>query len=232
MARLALGGGTPRSSESAVLALLRASLALLGTTFVLVALLYSGYLNYTDLDGPEVEVAEESFEVSETGRELRYGRSHLTRDGKIWRLQLQGSPEQIGDARGRLTARLFEQLDRQVQARIDERYGAWLEGWTASMLDALGLSRRRSAARRPLSPRAGGDGRGDARGPDRARERVPPAVPLPGVRQPGRAARRRGDRGGCVRARAQEAAAASPATCWSGARCGSTSSTTPSPIGS
>ncbi|HWB74710.1 MAG TPA: C45 family peptidase [Nannocystaceae bacterium] len=134
MARLALGGGTPKGSESAVLALLRASLALLGTAFVLVALLYSGYLNYTDLDGPDVEVAAESFEVSETGRELRYGRSHLTRDGKIWRLHLAGSPEQIGDARGRLTARLFEHLDRQVQERIDERYGAWLEGWTASML--------------------------------------------------------------------------------------------------
>ncbi|MBC8072311.1 MAG: hypothetical protein IAG13_28575 [Deltaproteobacteria bacterium] len=134
MARLALGGTTPRGSDNAVLALLRASLALLGTAAVLVALLYSGYLNYTDLDGPEVEVAAETFEVDETGRELRYGRSHLTRDGKIWRLHVQGSPEQIGDARGRLTARLFEQLDVQVRSRIEERYSAWLESWTAAML--------------------------------------------------------------------------------------------------
>jgi tetratricopeptide (TPR) repeat protein len=134
MARLALGGGSPRSNENAMFALLRASLALLGTTFVLVALLYSGYLNLTDLDGPDVDVAEQTFEVSETGRELRYGRARLSRDGKIWQLHLEGTPEAIGDARGRLTARLFEEVDAQVQARIDERYGAWLEGWTAAML--------------------------------------------------------------------------------------------------
>lgn len=134
MARLALGGGAPRGNDNAMFALLRASLALLGTTFVLVALLYSGYLNFTDLDGPDVEVAPQEFLVSESGRELHYGRSHLSRDGKIWRLHLEGSPEMIGDARGRLTARLFEELDVHVQARIDERYGAWLEGWTASMM--------------------------------------------------------------------------------------------------
>lgn len=134
MARLALGGGSPRSNENAMFALLRASLALLGTTFVLVALLYSGYLNFTDLDGPDVDVPEQEFEVSESGRELRYGRARLSRDGKIWQLHLEGTPEAIGDARGRLTARLFEEVDAQVQARIDERYGAWLEGWTAAML--------------------------------------------------------------------------------------------------
>jgi tetratricopeptide (TPR) repeat protein len=134
MARLALGGGAPRTNENAMFALLRASLALLGTTFVLVALLYSGYLSFTDLDGPDVEVAEQAFVVSESGRELSYGRSHLTRDGKIWRLHLEGSPEAIGDARGRLTARLFEELDAHVQARIEDRYGAWLEGWTAAMV--------------------------------------------------------------------------------------------------
>lgn len=134
MARLALGGGAPRGNDNAMFALLRASLALLGTTFVLVALLYSGYLNFTDLDGPEVDVAAESFVVSESGRELHYGRSHLSRDGKIWRLHLEGSPEAIGDARGRLTARLFEELDAHVQTRIEQRYGAWLEGWTAAMV--------------------------------------------------------------------------------------------------
>lgn len=134
MARLALGGGAPRGNDNAMFALLRASLALLGTAFVLVALLYSGYLNFTDLDGPDVEVAAQEFVVDESGRELHYGRSHLSRDGKIWRLHLEGSPEMIGDARGRLTARLFEELDVHVQSRIDERYGAWLEGWTASMM--------------------------------------------------------------------------------------------------
>jgi isopenicillin-N N-acyltransferase-like protein len=133
MARLALGG-PPRGSESAVLAVLRAALALLGTTFVLVALLYSGYLNYTDLDAPDVEAPQLEIEVAPTGRVLTYGRASLTRDGRIWRLHVEGSPEEIGDARGRLTARLFEELDDQVQARIEARYGAWLEGWTATML--------------------------------------------------------------------------------------------------
>lgn len=132
MARFSLSG--PPRAESAVFALLRAALALVGTTFVLLALLYSGYLNYTDLEAPDIEVGPQPFSVDTTGRELTYGRSRLTRDGKIWRLELAGSPEEIGDARGRLTARLFEQLDEQVQARIDARYGAWLEGWTATML--------------------------------------------------------------------------------------------------
>ncbi len=132
MARFSLSG--PPKSESAVFALLRAALALVGTTFVLLALLYSGYLNYTDLEAPAVEVGGQEFRVDTTGRELTYGRSRLTRDGKIWRLELAGSPEAIGDARGRLTARLFEQLDERVQARFDARYGAWLEGWTATML--------------------------------------------------------------------------------------------------
>ena len=133
MGRLALGG-PPRGNESAVLAVLRAALALLGTTFVLVALLYSGYLNYTDLDAPEVSAPQHDIEVTPTGRELVYGDSRLTRDGRIWRLHLEGSPEEIGDARGRLTARLFEELDDLVQARVDARYGAWLEGWTTTML--------------------------------------------------------------------------------------------------
>ena len=133
MGRLALGGPA-RGNDSAVLAVLRAALALLGTTFVLVALLYSGYLNYTDMDAPEVTVPQHVIEVAPTGRELVYGDSKLSRDGRIWRLHLEGSPEEIGDARGRLTARLFEELDDLVQARIDARYGAWLEGWTTTML--------------------------------------------------------------------------------------------------
>ncbi|MBK8237607.1 MAG: hypothetical protein IPK74_18880 [Deltaproteobacteria bacterium] len=165
MAKLALGGG-PRNSDNAMFALLRAALALLGTTFVLVALLYSGYLNYTDLDGPDIDVPAERFEVSESGRELHYGRSHLARDGKLWLLHLEGSPEQIGDARGRLSARLFEQLDELVAARVDARYGAWLEGWTATMLTRWDyrdadrhldeVYRRELAAMAQAMPEAGG----------------------------------------------------------------------------
>lgn len=132
MARFAIGG--PRPTDSAVLALLRAAAALVGTAFVLIALMYSGYLNYTDLDPPPLEGEAQTFSVDETGRELRYGRSRLTREGRLWRLELVGSAAEIGDAHGRLTARMLQELDARVQGLIERRYGAWGETWTAAML--------------------------------------------------------------------------------------------------
>ena len=133
MARLSLGGG-PRTVDGRVFALLRAVAALLGTGFVLVALLYSGYLNYTDLEPPEVEVAPAVFTVDETGRELGYGRSRLTRQGRLWQLHLEGGPVEIGDAHGRLGARLLRELDAQIQDLVLQRYGSVVEQWTAAML--------------------------------------------------------------------------------------------------
>lgn len=131
MARFASG---PRGQDRALFALLRAGAVLLGLSVAAVALGYSAYLSFTDLDPPEVQVTPATFEVDPTGRKLSYGRSWLDRDGKLWRLYLEGDPVAMGDARGRLTARLFSELDVQLSDTIDKRYGAWLEAWTAAMV--------------------------------------------------------------------------------------------------
>jgi tetratricopeptide (TPR) repeat protein len=133
MARLHFGGG-PRNADGRVFALLRAVAALLGIGFVLTALLYSTYLGYTDLEPPDVEVAPAAFTVDETGRELSYGRSRLTRRGRLWQLHLEGGPVEMGDAHGRLAARLLQELDAQVQELVEQRYGSVVEQWTAAML--------------------------------------------------------------------------------------------------
>jgi len=125
---------TPRASDRPVFALLRATIALLGIGFVLVALSYSGYLSYTQMEPPEVSVPSHAFEVDPTGRRLSYGRSWLDRDGRLWRMHLEGSPTEMGDARGRLSERLFRELDDQIREIIEVRYGAWLEQWTAAMV--------------------------------------------------------------------------------------------------
>lgn len=125
---------TPRAGDRPVFALLRAAVVMAGIGFVLIALSYSGYLSYTELEGPEVTVTPQPFEVDPTGRRLTYGRSWLDRDGDLWRLHLEGSASEVGDARGRLTERLFRKLDDRVRGLIDRRYGAWLEQWTAAMV--------------------------------------------------------------------------------------------------
>jgi len=132
MARFGLGGG-PRVVDSTVFALLRAIAALVGTTFVLIALSYSGYLSYTDLEAPSVTLPDLPVEVDQAGRELRYGRSRLTRDGRLWRMHFEGSNTEIGAAHGRLAGRLIHELDQQIQARLEQRYGSSIEQWTAAM---------------------------------------------------------------------------------------------------
>ena len=127
-------GCAPRTADRALFALLRAAAALSGTFFILAALLYSGYLSYTDIDAPELDVQPGVFAVDETGRQLTYGRSRLAREGRIWRLHLTGSATEIGDAHGRLTARLLGELDGQIREILDRRYGSWVEAWTAAML--------------------------------------------------------------------------------------------------
>ncbi|MCH9683181.1 MAG: C45 family peptidase [Deltaproteobacteria bacterium] len=98
------------------------------------ALSYSGYLSYTELEAPQVEPPSYAFEVDPTGRRLSYGRSWIDRDGRLWRMHLEGSPVEMGDARGRLSERLFREVDDRVRDMIDRRYGAWLEQWTAAMV--------------------------------------------------------------------------------------------------
>lgn len=131
MARLASGG--PPEGRS-VLALLRALVALILTLAILTFVLYSGYLSYTDLAPEQVSVTPAEIEVDRAGRSVRYGRSVLGREGSLWLLRLEGTPEEIGDAHGHLAARLWSQLDRHVTALLDHRYAAWLDRWTAAMV--------------------------------------------------------------------------------------------------
>ncbi len=115
-------------------ALLRV-LAVIGGTFaILLALLYSGYVGYTDLEPVEVEVVEHTLEVDETGRKVSYGRSWLARRGGLWVMHLEGSPEEIGDAHGHLGARLFHGLDARVDSMLEQRYRGWVESWSQLML--------------------------------------------------------------------------------------------------
>src|SRR6185312_10179322 len=107
MVRLASGG--PPEGRS-VLALLRAVVALVVTLTILTFVLYSGYLSYTDLSPEEVRVPTAELTVDRAGRRVTYGRSSLTRESRLWFLHLEGPPEEIGDAHGRLAARLWGEL--------------------------------------------------------------------------------------------------------------------------
>nr|WP_255216639.1 C45 family peptidase [Pseudenhygromyxa sp. WMMC2535] len=52
----------------------------------------------------------------------------------MWVLHLEGSPEEIGDAHGRLAGRLFRNIDRRVDATLDGRYRGVIESWAELML--------------------------------------------------------------------------------------------------
>jgi hypothetical protein len=132
MARASLIG--PPDGRRAFFALVRVLAALLGTLFVLGALLYSFYLGYTEITPEEVTVAESELTVDESGRRVDYGRSFLDRRGRLWHMHLEGSPEEIGDAHGRMAARLFRRIDEHVDELLVRRFGAWLEPWAESTL--------------------------------------------------------------------------------------------------
>ncbi|TPV96569.1 MAG: hypothetical protein B7733_04040 [Myxococcales bacterium FL481] len=100
---------------------------------VLLALLYSGYLNYTELSPPQVEIPPARPVVDASGRRVDDGRSWITRRGNLWHLYLTGTPEEMGAAQGRLGARLFRSLDAQVGEFLHRRYHNWLDAWSESM---------------------------------------------------------------------------------------------------
>ena len=131
MARFSFGQAQEGRS---VFALLRV-LAVVGGTFaVLIALLYSGYVRYTDLEPLEVEVGQHELVVDETGRRVDYGRSWLARRGGLWVLHLEGSPVDIGDAHGHLAGRMFRKVDGRVDELLGQRYRGRIERWAALML--------------------------------------------------------------------------------------------------
>jgi len=131
MARPSFAGPPERSSVFAVTRVLAALIATLG---VVLGLLYSGYLGYTKISPLEVDVASHELEVDETGRRVSYGRSWLARRGRLWQLHLEGTPAEMGDAHGKLTARLFRRLDQRVDELVNRRYGTRLESWAEGML--------------------------------------------------------------------------------------------------
>jgi isopenicillin-N N-acyltransferase-like protein len=167
MARFTPGG--PPEGRS-LLSLLRAFVALVLTLTVLTAILYSGYVRYTDLGGAEVTAPATTLEVDRSGRKVTAGRSSLTRERDLWLLHLEGSPEEIGDAHGQLASRLFAELDRHVSARLHQRFGASFESWAATMVmrwdfrdDAASLApaiRKELSALAAAMPEARGGGLG------------------------------------------------------------------------
>lgn len=122
------------SEGRSVLALLRVLVVVGGIFSIIAALAYSGYVGYTDLEPAEIELQEQELVVDETGRRVDYGRSWLARRGGLWVLHLEGSPEDMGDAHGRLAGRLFRAIDDRVRGTLDGRYHGWIESWAELML--------------------------------------------------------------------------------------------------
>lgn len=131
MARFLAGN---QQEGRSVFALLRVLAVVIGTFVVLLALLYSGYVGYTNLDPADVDVKHHDLVVDETGRRVDYGRSWLARRGGLWVLHLEGSPVDIGDAHGQLSGRLFRNVDVRVDAMLEERYRGVVGSWAELML--------------------------------------------------------------------------------------------------
>lgn len=114
-----------------ILALFQALVVLGVVMAIVVVILYSGYLKFTDLAEPEASPPSATLEVDRTGRRITYGNSWLAREGGIWVLHLEGSPALIGEAHGQLVARLFHRLDADIRALIKLRYPTWMDAWSA-----------------------------------------------------------------------------------------------------
>ena len=115
-------------------ALLRV-LAIVGGAFaIVIALMFSGYVSYTQLEPAEVEVDQYELVVDETGRRVDYGRSWLARRGGLWVLHFEGSPVDIGDAHGHLAGRLFRNIDARIESMLERRYRGYVESWAELML--------------------------------------------------------------------------------------------------
>jgi hypothetical protein len=125
---------SPPTNDRLWLAVLRAAAVLVVGLAALVALSYWSYLGFTDMRPEPVDVPAATPEVDPTGRRVTYGRSWLTRRGRLWHAHFEGPPDAIGDAHGRLLSRQLRRLHAQVRARIDQRYTQPIEQWAASMV--------------------------------------------------------------------------------------------------
>jgi tetratricopeptide (TPR) repeat protein len=106
-------------------------LAILGGAWLL---LYSFFLANTELDGVEVDLPVVKTHADASGRAFENGRSRLSRQGKLWVLELVGTPEEIGSAHGKLLERLLEEQDDAVSKVLRSRFGEWLDAWASRML--------------------------------------------------------------------------------------------------
>ncbi len=114
-----------------LLSLLQALVVLGVVMAIVLVILYSGYLKFTDLSVSPPPPAEATLEVDRTGRRITYGESWLARQGGLWEMHLVGSPAAIGDAHGQLVARLFHRLDADIRELVELRYPTWMDGWSA-----------------------------------------------------------------------------------------------------
>ena len=114
-----------------LLSLLQALVVLGVVMAIVLVILYSGYLKFTDLAVSAPAPSPATLEVDRTGRRITYGESWLARQGGLWELHLVGSPAAIGDAHGQLVARLFHRLDADIRKLVALRYPTWMDSWSA-----------------------------------------------------------------------------------------------------
>jgi len=105
-----------------------------GSVVVLVGVLYSFYIGYTDLSSDPVVLETHGLEADETGRRVSYGRSWMARRGRLWETHLEGSAEEMGAAQGHLAGRLHRDIDRQLNDVLGARYPASIQAWAEQML--------------------------------------------------------------------------------------------------
>lgn len=131
MARGSTYGTSDGPSAWAMFKLFVTLVGLLGGAWLL---LYSFFLANTQLDGLEVEVPAVETRADASGRAFESGRSRLSRQGKMWVLELVGTPEEIGSAHGKLLARLLEEQDAELSRVLQSRFGEWLDAWASRMI--------------------------------------------------------------------------------------------------
>jgi isopenicillin-N N-acyltransferase-like protein len=123
---------TPSEARSLASAA-RVLVTLVLTLGVLFSIVYYGFLGYTAVHGVPVDLEPSTLVVDDTGRGVDYGRSHITRRGRLWQLHLEGSPAEMGDAHGRLAGRLYGEIDARIDLLLTQRYGDGLEAWAERM---------------------------------------------------------------------------------------------------
>lgn len=107
------------------------------TIALMIALLYSGYIEYTSFEPaklPDSSTVVAPPKVDPSGRKIAFEKSSMTREGRLWRRSLRGTPEEIGTASGVLTGRLYAKIDRRLATLVRNRYGEGIEAWAEHML--------------------------------------------------------------------------------------------------